>query len=102
MIKKEHDITKLSSLQCLRHFIISWSRVCCPLPLESFKKNFKRTRLLFKIVGGIQGRLQSEGRGDLEKRKETYPKDEYISLIVSGVGRSIIFGAKAYFWFFSL
>lgn len=97
MFKKEHDITKLSSVQCLRHFIISWSRVCGPLPLESFKNSCKRTRLLFNIVGGIQGWLQSEGRGDLEKRKETYPKDEYISLIMSGVGRSIIFRAKAYF-----
>lgn len=101
MIKKEDDITNLSSVQCLRHFIISWSRGCGPLSLESFKKNFKRTRLLFKIVGGNQGWLQSEGRGDLEKRKKSYPKDEYISLIMSRVDRSIIFGAKAYFWFFS-
>lgn len=41
MFKKEHDITKLSSVQCLRHFIVSWSRVCGPLSLESFKNSCK-------------------------------------------------------------
>lgn len=68
-----------------------------PLSLESFEENFKKTRLVVIIVVGIQGWLESQGREDLKMRKEIHPKDGRISLVVGGIGRSIIFGRKVYF-----
>lgn len=64
----------------MRHFIISWSRVYGSLSSDNFKKSFKVTQLVVIIVVGIQGRLESQGREDLERRKETHPKDGYIYL----------------------
>lgn len=64
-----------------------------PFPLESFKKTVKWPLGFVIIVVGIQGWLESQGRGDLEKRKETHPIEG-----VLGTGRSMIFGGKGCFY----
>lgn len=82
----------------MRHFIISWSRVYVPLSSDKFKKTFKMTGLVVIIVVGIQGCLESHGREDVERQKETHPEDGYISLVVLGIGRRVILGTKACFY----
>lgn len=79
------------------YFLISWSPVCGPSSSENLKKNFKMAMLAVIIFGGIPGWLESQGREDLEKRKETHPNWVHI-MSVSGMGRSV-FRAKTYFYF---
>lgn len=63
-----------------------------PFSLESFKKNCKMTTWVCRNYCRNSRVVGDQGRGDLEKRKETHPVER-----VFGTGRSVIFRGKGWF-----